>query len=137
MLGVGSGLIPDPTTDLPPSQPDSPWRPGAPSPPPPHAPEQPPPSSGSTSSTGGGGTVVGLDDKESYAGVLAVADLHEFGGKQYALRDDNGELQYLGRDVKLPSRDVNNRAVSVGAQVSFVSVLIFRAAVNILPPQGV
>ncbi len=79
------------------------------------------PTTSNGAGNGGGGSVVARDDKQAWSGQLVLVNMHEYGGVQFGLRSDDGFLNGFGRDVKLPARDVTNRAVQVGAQVAFVS----------------
>ncbi|EFJ45731.1 metalloproteinase, extracellular matrix glycoprotein VMP39, partial [Volvox carteri f. nagariensis] len=63
----------------------------------------------------------GGNGQQVFSGQLVAVNLHEFGGVQYALRGDDGNLVGITKDIKLPVRDVANKAISVGAQVAFVS----------------
>ncbi|GIL48937.1 hypothetical protein Vafri_5429 [Volvox africanus] len=81
-------------------------------------------SGGAITSSGGGGTgsaiLNGNEEKRLYSGQLVMANLHEFGGTEYALRGADGSLTPIMRSTKLPNFDNMNNPVTVGAQISFV-----------------
>ncbi|GIL69074.1 hypothetical protein Vretimale_17354 [Volvox reticuliferus] len=77
------------------------------------------PGSVTANSGGSGSAILGNDEKRTFAGQLVMANLHEYGGVQYALRTSDGALLPILRDVKFPNYDTGNRAVTLGSQVSF------------------